>query len=213
MSVIVVTGATGDAGRAICRTLLSAGHLVAAVGTDAARLATVDASSRHVIQLTDAAETAALAAAVRAEFGPVDGVVHLVGGWRGGQADTDFVWLESRILGTLRQVSLAFHDDLTSAEHGRLVTIGSSSAAKPTWSNANYATVKSAADAWVQALASGWRKAGRAAAVTLVVSSIGGDGTPPETLADAILPLWSSPASDLNGARIDLVPSSKGSDS
>ncbi|BDZ49425.1 oxidoreductase [Frondihabitans sucicola] len=213
MSVIVVTGATGDAGRAVCRTLLSAGHLVVAVGTNADRLASVDASSRHVVELTSTEETLALAAAVRAEFGPADGVVHLVGGWRGGQAEADFDWLESRILRTLRQVTLAFHDDLGSAEHGRLVAIGSSTAAEPTWSNANYATVKTAADAWVRAVASGWRKAGRAAAVTVVVKAIGGDGTSPDTLADAILPLWSQPAAELNGARIDLVPSSKGSDS
>lgn len=212
MSVVVVTGATGDAGRAVCSALLTAGHLVVAVGTDAERLSSVDASSRHVVELTDEGAARALADAVRAEFGPADGVVHLVGGWRGGQGDADFVWLERRILTTLRHVTLAFHDDLASSEHGRLVTVGSASAERPTWSNAAYATVKSAADAWMQAVASGWRKAGRAAAVTLVVRSIGGDGTSPEALADAILPLWSRSAADLNGARIDLTPPTKGSD-
>lgn len=214
MSVIVVTGATGEAGRAVCRMLLTAGHLVVAVGTDAGRLAGVDASSRHVAELTSPAQAERLAAEVRAEFGPVDGVVHLVGGWRAGQADSDFAWLESRILDTLRHTSLAFRDDLTSAEHGRFVTIGSTSADKPTWSNANYATVKSAADAWVRALASGWRKEGRAAAVTLAVSSIGSDGggaTSPDTVAEAILPLWSEPAASVNGLRIDLTPPQKGS--
>lgn len=212
MSVVVVTGATGEAGRAISSALLAAGNLVVAVGTDDTRLRTVEASSRHVVDLTSPDATVALAAAVRAEFGPVDGVVHLVGGWRAGQADADFDWLESRILSTLREVTLAFRDDLTQAETGRLVTVGSTSAARPTWGNANYATVKSAADAWVQALASGWRKEGRAAAVTLVVSAIGGDATPPSALAEAILPLWSTPADELNGARIDLTPAdSKGS--
>jgi hypothetical protein len=55
------------------------------------------------------------------------------------------------------------------------------------------------------AVASGWRKAGTAAAVTLLVQSIGGDGTPVERIADALLPVWDTPATDLNGARIALT--------
>jgi 3-oxoacyl-[acyl-carrier protein] reductase len=205
MSTIVVTGATGETGRAVCSALLAAGNTVIAVGSDAGRLASVDATARYVCDLTDAAATTALATQVREEVGPPDGLVHLVGGWRGGHENDDWEWLEPRVLTTLRLATLAFHDALTASSAGRLVVIGSASAAKPTWSGANYSVLKAAADAWMSAVASGWRKAGTAAAITLVVKSIGGDGTPVDDLVEAILPLWDEPAADLNGARLDLT--------
>ena len=201
---VVVTGATGDAGRAVCAALLAAGNTVVAVGSDAGRLESVDASFRFVCDLTDAAATADLATRVRAEVGSVDGLVHLVGGWRAGHETEDWDWLEPRILTSLRLTTLAFRDDLTASTNGRLVTIGSTSAAKPTWGGANYATLKTAADAWVAAVASGWRKAGTAAAVTLLVASLGDGDTPVADVASRIATLWSEDASILNGARIDL---------
>jgi 3-oxoacyl-[acyl-carrier protein] reductase len=202
---VVVTGATGDAGRAICATLTASGVSVVAVGSDLGRLEGVAASSRFVCDLTDAAATLELATRVRAKIGQVDGLVHLVGGWRAGHEADDWDWLEPRVLTTLRLTTLAFHDDLTAAPAGRLVTIGSTSAAKPTWSGANYATLKTAADAWMASIASGWRKAGTAAAVTLMVSSIGGDGTPVADLAARVATLWDESADILNGAHLDLT--------
>jgi 3-oxoacyl-[acyl-carrier protein] reductase len=207
--IIVVTGATGESGRAVCATLRDAGNVVVAVGSDAGRLASVDASERYVRDLTDPAATVDLAAKVREEVGRVDGLVHLVGGWRGGHENDDWEWLEPRLLTSLRLSTLAFRDDLTTSTAGRLVVVGSSSAAKPTWSGANYATLKTAADAWVAAVASGWRKAATAAAVTLVVTSLttnssGGGGTPVADLAAAIVPLWTMDAAALNGQHIDL---------
>jgi 3-oxoacyl-[acyl-carrier protein] reductase len=204
VSTVVVTGATGEAGRAVCTALLAAGHSVVAVGSDLARLQTVDASARFVCDLTDAVATADLATRVRAEVGSVDGLVHLVGGWRAGHDPDDWDWLEPRLLTTLRLTTLAFHDDLAGSPSGRLVAIGSTSAAKPTWSGANYATLKTAADAWVASVASGWRKAGTAAAVTLLVTSLGDGGTPVERVAKRIATLWSEDAAILNGSRIDL---------
>jgi NAD(P)-dependent dehydrogenase (short-subunit alcohol dehydrogenase family) len=206
--IIVVTGATGESGRAACAALRDAGNTVVAVGSDAGRLETVDASERYVCDLTDAAATVDLAAKVREEVGRVDGLVHLVGGWRGGHENDDWEWLEPRLLTSLRLATLAFHDDLTASAAGRLVVVGSTSAAKPTWGGANYATLKTAADAWVAAVASGWRKAGTAAAVTLVVTSLtanqSGDGTPVADLAAVIVPLWTMDAAALNGQHIDL---------
>ena len=54
------------------------------------------------------------------------------------------------------------------------------------------------------AVASGWRKAGTAAAVTLLVASLGDGDTPVADVASRIATLWSEDASILNGARIDL---------
>jgi 3-oxoacyl-[acyl-carrier protein] reductase len=202
--VIVVTGATGDAGRAVTDALSAAGNTVVAIGSSAERLTAVAANAHYVCDLTDATATAALAPRVREEVGPVDGLVHLVGGWRAGHENDDWEWLEPRLLTALRLTTLAFHDDLAASASGRLVVIGSASAESPTWGGANYATLKTAADAWVASVASGWRKAGTAAAVTLVVRSIGADGTAPADLAAAIVPLWDGAAADLNGARIRL---------
>ena len=201
---IVVTGATGETGRAVAAVLSAAGHTVVAIGSDAGRLATVDASHRIVCDLTDAGAEVRLAEQVHAAVGRVDGLVHLVGGWKPGHDTDSWDWLEPRLLSSLRLATLAFHDDLTASEAGRLVVIGSASASKPTWSGANYATLKTAADAWVAGVASGWRKAGTAAAVTLVVSSIGGEGTPVAEIADAIAPLWERSAAELNGSHITL---------
>jgi 3-oxoacyl-[acyl-carrier protein] reductase len=201
---VVVTGATGDAGRAVSTALLAAGHRVVAVGSDEGRLETVDATARFVCDLTDAASTLALATRVREKVGTPDALIHLVGGWRGGHETADWDWLEPRILTTLRNATLAFHDDLTASSAGRLVVIGSTSAASPTWSGANYATLKTAANAWTQAIASGWRKVGTAAAVTLLVKSIGSDGTSAETLASGIAELLGRDATAINGAMLDL---------
>jgi 3-oxoacyl-[acyl-carrier protein] reductase len=201
---IVVTGATGETGRAVCAALLAAGNTVIAVGSDAGRLETVEASARIVADLTDVASAADLAASVAEISGSLDGLVHLVGGWRPGHDNVDWQWLEPRLVTSLRLATLAFHDALTASRSGRLVVIGSAVSAKPTWSGANYGTLKATADAWVAAVASGWRKAGTAAAVTLVVKSIGPDGTPVDDLVQAILPLWDTPAAELNGTRIDL---------
>lgn len=205
MSVVVVTGATGEAGTAAAAALLNAGHTVVAVGSDEGRLASVPASACLVCDLTDAAATGALAGRVHDAAGPVDALVHLVGGWRPGHGIEDWDWLEPRILTTLRYATLAFIDDLTASPAGRLIAIGSTSAAKPTWSGANYAVLKTAADAWLSAVASGWRKAGTGAVVELLVSSIGGDGTPVDTIANGILDALGADATNLNGARIDLT--------
>ncbi|HEY4268722.1 MAG TPA: SDR family oxidoreductase [Galbitalea sp.] len=201
---IVVTGATGDAGRAVTTVLSEAGHTVVAVGSNAERLAEVTANAHFVCDLTDAAATADLGTRVHDEVAPVDGVVHLVGGWRGGNDAESWDWLEPRLLTSLRLVTLAFRDDLTASSAGRLVIVGSTSASKPTWSGANYAVLKASEEAWMQAVASGWRKAGTAAAITLAVRSVGDDGTSVDRLASAILPLWAGDAAALNGTRVDL---------
>jgi NAD(P)-dependent dehydrogenase (short-subunit alcohol dehydrogenase family) len=204
--VVVVTGATGAAGRAVCARLQRDGFAVAAVGRDAARLADVPAAGHHVADLTDLEDARRVADEVRREHGRVDGLVHLVGGWRGGSDPADWGWLEPRLLTSLRYATLAFADDLAAADAGRLVMLSSTSATAPTWSNANYAVLKSAAETWVSAIASGWHKAGRAAAVTFVVRSLGDDATPVDAVAEAVAGVWDRPAAEINGSRISLLP-------
>ena len=203
--IVVVAGAAGEAGIAACAALTVAGAVVVAVGSRVAPLAGVEAAHRFVCDLGDADAVDALASAIRAEVGPVDGLIHLVGGWRAGSAEEDWEFLDGRVLDTLRHTSRAFRDDLTASTGGRLAIVSSTSVDRPTWSNANYGTVKAAAEAWVQALASGWRKAGTAAAVIFVVSSIGDSGTAPTAIGRRIAALWDDPAAALNGTRILLA--------
>ena len=204
--VVVIAGASSASGQATAAALTASGARVVAVGSNAERLVDVAAEARYVVNLSDAAATLTLAAKIRSEVGPVDALVHLVGGWRDGHDDDGWEWLSTRILTTLRNTTVAFRDDLTGSPAGRLAIVSSTAVDHPTWSNANYATAKAGAEAWVAAVASGWSKAGTAAAVTFVVRALGdGDGsTPVSLLAERVTSLWDAPVAELNGARIRL---------
>ncbi len=204
--LIVIAGAGSDSGRAVASRLTDDGARVIAVGSRLWRLADTPATARYEADLSSASAVETLAERIRAEHGTVDGVVHLVGGWRAGRADDDWAWLESRVIETFRNISRVFHPDLSAAPAGRLVMVSSSTVEHPTWSNANYAAAKAAAEAWAKAAASGFAKGGTAASVILVVRALGdGDGaTPVAELAERIATLWDEPAADLNGARLPI---------
>ncbi|WP_343920126.1 SDR family NAD(P)-dependent oxidoreductase, partial [Agrococcus citreus] len=76
---ILIAGASSALGHATASALLHAGHHVIAVGSNADRLGLVDASEHFECDLTDLDAVQQLAA----EVGDLDGLVHLVGGWRG----------------------------------------------------------------------------------------------------------------------------------
>src|SRR4051812_6360860 len=94
-AVVVVAGAGGPAGRAVVPLLAAAGARVVAVGRRPLSWDDVgDAADRITsvsVDLLDAEATRDFAADVEHAHGRVDGLVHLVGGWRGGEsfADTD----------------------------------------------------------------------------------------------------------------------------
>ena len=95
-STIVVAGAGGAAGHAVCAALTSAGAHVVAVGSRAESLAGadgngVDAAETAVVDLADPVAVAEWAAELRERRPSIDGVLHLVGGWRGGSAHDGIV--------------------------------------------------------------------------------------------------------------------------
>ena len=141
----------------MCAALTAEGAHVVAVGSRAESLVDVDAAETAAVDLADPAAVAVWAAELRARRPSIDGLLHLVGGWRGGSAPDDWEWLERRVLTTLRVVSRELRDDLGASSGGRLAIVSSPSAAQPKWGMANYVTLKAAAETWVQALASGWR--------------------------------------------------------
>lgn len=208
-STIVVAGAGGAAGHAVCAALTSAGAHVVAVGSRAESLAGadgngVDAAETAVVDLADPVAVAEWAAELRERRPSIDGVLHLVGGWRGGSAHDDWEWLERRVLTTLRVLSRELRDDLSASSAGRLAIVSSASVAAPRWGMANYVTLKAAAEMWVQALATGWRVKGTpTAAVTFVAGSLDEPGAI-ERLTAGCSGLWSVGHEELNGAVLDV---------
>jgi NAD(P)-dependent dehydrogenase (short-subunit alcohol dehydrogenase family) len=239
--VIAVAGASGGAGRATLLRLARGGATLSAADTDAARLeAALDATraavpgariSGQVLDLLDPQAARDWADHVQSEHGRVDGLLHLVGGWRGSKTfrDTDLAdWdlLEDLLVRTLQHTSLAFHDALLGSPHGRFAVVSAAAASQPTAGNAAYAAAKAAAEAWTRALADSFAKEttgqdGRpaAAAVILVVKALltpemraakpdakFAGYTPVAELADAFADLWTRPADELNGQHLWLTP-------
>ena len=205
--VVLIAGATSASGRAVARALLDAGARVVVVGSDQARLDELEAELPGVVgeraDLTDGDDVLELAMRVHARVGDVDGVVHLVGGWRGGggipgQTEEDYRALE-RSFTALRYASRVFWDDLVASDAGRVAIVSSTTVEKPTAGGANYTSIKAASESWMRSLADGFRKAqSPAAAITLRVKSLAGLEA---RLADEIVALWAADAaaSDLNG--------------
>lgn len=203
--VVVVTGATGVTGRATAAALTGAGHAVVAVGTDAGRLASVEASTRIVADLADPSAASALRDEVLSGAGRIDGLVHLVGGWRPGWSDDDAEWLNTRLVTTLLTATAALEPALTASPAGRVAILSSTAVSHDGPPTSAYTAAKLAAEAWMRQLTGRWQGT-EAAAVTWVVRSLG-DGerdTRPDTVARAAVSLWESPASVLAGARIRL---------
>ena len=187
---VVVAGSTSAAGVAVVRTLSQAGARVAAVDILEDRVQELsvayDNVTGYVCNLADLQAVEDLAESVRTDLGPVDGLIHLVGGWRGGtgikgQTDEDWDFLHTSVLTTLRNTSRAFYDDLATSPVGRLAIVSAQSASSPTADGAAYAAVKSAAEAWTLAVADGFRQlqggnesltAQHSAALVLVVKAL-----------------------------------------
>jgi len=245
-STVVVTGAAGPAGLAVVTRLVAAGAFVVGVDTAADRLEAVSRTlgpnasqfSGAVLDLLDEDATrkfaASLAGSGAAAAGKVDGVVHLVGGWRGGAAFSDntvadWLFLHALLVRTVQNVSLAFHDALVAAEQGRFVLVSATAASRPTAGSAGYAAAKAAAEAWTMAMADSFRRLQSArqpealpqtaAATVLVVKALVHDGlraanpgstfdgyTDVADLAEAVAGLWESAAATVNGRRTVLAP-------
>jgi NAD(P)-dependent dehydrogenase (short-subunit alcohol dehydrogenase family) len=237
-AVVAVAGAGGPAGRAALLRLAEAGAIVVGADNDPERLAEAVDAARYgaggatvtgePVDLLDLDSTRDWAQRVEKEFGRIDGVVHLVGGWRGSETfiktsldDWDF--LELLLVKTVQHTSLAFFEALQRSDRGRYVLISASGATKPTAGNAAYAAAKAAAEAWTLALADAFRKAGGAqgptsAAAILVVKALVHDAmradrpnakfagfTDVKDLAEAIAGVWEKSAQEVNGQRLWLT--------
>jgi len=187
---VLVTGATGDTGRAVCALLTARGDTVLAVGTDASRLEGVDAAERLVADVTDRGASDALAADVATRFASLDGILHLIGGWKPGWGDEVTDWLNARLVTTLINVSEAFEGMLLAAPEGRLAIVSSTVVTHDGPPSSAYAAAKLAAESWVTQVNARWADT-NAGAVTFVVKSI-----EPDAAAAALVDVWSRARGD-----------------
>ena len=140
----------------------------------------------------------------------VDALVHLVGGWRGGNLvdDTpaeDLELLEDLLIRTVQNTTRAFAPKLREAG-GRFVLVSSKQAQDPDAKNAAYAASKAYAEAWTLALAKDLGEHGGTANI-VVVNAIGDDKpsfTPASHLAAGIADLLSGEGARMNGQRLSL---------
>lgn len=237
-AVIAVAGAGGPAGRAVLLRLAEAGATVVGADAHPERLAEAVDAARYAhggatvvgdtVDLLDPRATRDWAEHIEKDFGRVDGLVHLVGGWRGSASftDTDLAdWdlLEKLLIRTVQHTSLAFYDGLERSDRGRYLLISAAGASKPTAGNAAYSASKAAAEAWTLAMADGYRKAGgedgpSSAAAIMVVKALVHDAmraerpnakfagfTDVKDLAEAIAGVWDKPATEVNGNRLWLT--------
>jgi NAD(P)-dependent dehydrogenase (short-subunit alcohol dehydrogenase family) len=229
--VVAIAGVGGGLGPLVAARLAEAGAIVAGTDRDQGVLDSVGAGlglpaerwDGRSVDLLDEDAVRAWCAALVERFGRVDGLVHLVGGWRGGQplheaplADWDL--LHDLLVRTVQHTTRAFHDQLArSGSHGRFVLVSAKQAQAPTNTNAAYAAAKAAAEAWTLAFADGFEP-GAATANIVVIDALltprmreespGKDFptfTPAEHVAEAIAFLCSDAGEKMNGQRFPLT--------
>jgi len=228
--VIAIAGVGGGLGPAVATRLAEAGAIVAGANRTQADVDAVgeelglsaDQWDGRAVDLTDEDAVGAWRDALVERFGRVDGLAHLVGGWRGGQplheeSLEDWDLLEKVLIRTVQLTTRAFHDQLAASEQGRFVLVSAKQAQKPSNGNAAYASAKAAAEAWTLAFADGFGPGGATANIIVVDAILtprmreenpGKEFptfTPAEHIADAIAWLCSDSAAQMNGARLALT--------
>jgi NAD(P)-dependent dehydrogenase (short-subunit alcohol dehydrogenase family) len=228
--VIAIAGVGGGLGPSVAARLAAAGATIAGANRGQAEVDALgselgldaDRWDGRAVDLTDEDAVAGWRDGLVDRFGRVDGLVHLVGGWRGGQplheeplADWDL--LQALLIRTVQLTTRAFHDQLAASAGGRFVLVSAKQAQQPSNGNASYAAAKAAAEAWTLAYADGFGP-GAATANIVVVDAIltpqmraenpGKEYptfTPAEHIADAIAWLCSDGAAEMNGRRLALT--------
>lgn len=165
---VLVAGGSSASGIAVARALARAGCTVYTVGSDPDRIAAAAAAAGPEVQpLT--CDLASLPAVRRLHeelsrmAGGIDGVIHLVGGWRGAQgiadqSDEDWNFVESSSVTTLRNITRVFYADLAASPNGRFAMVSSTAVTAPSAAAASYVAAKAAAETWTMAVADGFRR-------------------------------------------------------
>jgi NAD(P)-dependent dehydrogenase (short-subunit alcohol dehydrogenase family) len=229
--VIAIAGAAGGLGPTVARRLADDGATIAATDVHQERLDQLgsdlglpeDRFDGRVVDLLSEEATGEWASALAERFGKVDGLLHLVGGWKGGDpiASTplsDYEWLHDLLVHTVQHTTRAFYDQLAASDNGRFVLVSSSQAQSPNGTNASYAATKAAAESWTLALADSLEETNATANIVVVNAILTPrmreespekefpTFTSAEDLADAIRFVVSDAAAKMNGKRLSLHP-------
>jgi NAD(P)-dependent dehydrogenase (short-subunit alcohol dehydrogenase family) len=224
--VLAVAGGAGNLGPTVVRELASAGGQLCICGRQQSGLDELEAEIGHgietdVVDLLDAAATKVWADDLASRRGRVDGLVHLVGGWRGGTPIEeapleDWEFLSGLLVRTVQNATQAFAPYLLESGRGRFVIISAGQAQAPTHPNAVYAAAKAASETWTLALADRFRGTGATANVVVVGAIVTpamraespdkdfSTFTPAAEIAEAIAYLCSDDAASMNGQRVTL---------
>ncbi|GIV83641.1 MAG: oxidoreductase [Candidatus Roseilinea sp.] len=226
--IVAIAGATGGLGPTVAAAFASAGATLSLVDRDASQLdaliallgAPPEKHHRATVDLVDAEQTRAWAEQIRQRYGRVDAVLHLVGGYRGGQKiahfpDDDWALLKQLLIETTWNVMRAFVEPLK-ASGGRFILVSSPQAQKPSHANAAYAACKAAGETLILALADEFRGTGATANIIVVNAILTprmrtekpdadyAQFTAAEDIASAMLYLCSDAAANMNGQRLSL---------
>jgi NAD(P)-dependent dehydrogenase (short-subunit alcohol dehydrogenase family) len=228
--VIAIAGVGGGLGPLVAQRLAEEGAIVAGTDRDQGALDALAADlglpperwDGRPVDLLDEDATRAWCDALAERFGRVDGLVHLVGGWRGGEPLheaplSDWDLLHDLLIRTVQHTTRAFHDQIAAGSQGRFVLVSAKQAQAPTNTNAAYAAAKAAAEAWTLALADGFEPGGATANIVVVDAILTPrmreeepdkafpTFTPAEDIAAAVAFLCSDGAKKMNGQRLPLT--------
>ena len=226
---MAVPGATGAAGRAAVAAFAAEGCRLGLIGTDAEKLGTLAAD----LGLADGRWQGAAADVTRAEdvqravneitdaLGPVDILLHVVGGWLGGTPAVELdpadvaTSFDQHVFSTLHMVQ-ATVPGMVERGWGRIFAISQPLASEPGPRGGGYLMAKAAQEVMLRSLARDLAGSGVTANL-LIVKTIDKDHerdtapttknaqwTTPEEIAATMVMLCGDGASTINGARIPL---------
>jgi NAD(P)-dependent dehydrogenase (short-subunit alcohol dehydrogenase family) len=229
--VIAIAGASGGLGPSVAKRLAESGATIAGVDRSQQHLDDLraqlelpdDRFDGQVVDLRDEQAAREWATHLQGRFGGVDALLHLVGGWRGGQPLahaplSDYEWLHELLVRTVQVTTRAFYEALAASEHGRFVLVSSSQAQSPEGTNAAYAAAKAAAESWTLALADSFKDTAATANIVVVNAILTPQMreenpdkeyrtfTAAEQIAEAIHFICSDAAAKMNGKRLSLHP-------
>jgi len=216
---VLITGANGGLGAAVSRAFLAEGATVIGVARSWDQSRNQPAPFLTVSADISTGEGAEAMVKQALEHGPLDALVHLVGGFAGGSTVTetsDQTW-DGMLNVNLRTAFCAMRAALKpmlTAGRGRIVAVGARAAVEPSPNMAAYAVSKAALVALVKNVAAETKKSGVTANVVLpsIIDTPQNRASfpqadvsrwvAPESIAKVIVWLVSDAAADISGAVI-----------
>jgi NAD(P)-dependent dehydrogenase (short-subunit alcohol dehydrogenase family) len=227
--VVAIPGATGAAGRAAVAAFAAEGCKVGLIGTDANKLRTLAADldladgrwHGSAGDVTSAGDVRRVVDEISEALGPVDVLVHVVGGWLGGTPAVELdpadvaTSFDQHVFSTLHMVQ-AVVPGMQERGWGRILAISQPLATEPGPRGGGYLMAKAAQEVLLRSLARDLAGSGVTANL-LIVKTIDKDHerdtapnaknaqwTTPEEIAATMVMLCADEAATINGARIPL---------